>query len=314
MSVAGLISVLCGSLLVLSASRGADAEEAWPVLEGPYLGQSPPGMTPEIFAAGVISSEDEYELNSVFSLDGNEFYYAISTTSAEEKEQGQYFYLVMVTRRVGGIWTKPKRAPFSDEHMTVDIALSPDGTRLYFCSDRPTPWGSPSKLNIWSVERRDGGWSEPVSLGRPLNSPEGETQPSFLSDGTVYFPSDRQGSAGVDLYFAKHVGGGFAEPVNLGPPVNTEYNEGNSFVAPDESYILFARWGMPASLDGGKGLYISFRKEDGTWTQPRNTEPRTGMNGSLANLSPDGKYLFYSQGGDIFWVDAKIIDTLKLTE
>ena len=118
-----MISVLCGSLLVLSASRGADAEDAWPVLEGPYLGQSPPGMTPEIFAAGVISSEDEYELNSVFSLDGNEFYYAISTTSAEEKEQGQYFYLVMVTRRVGGIWTKPSSTIASQR--TEEASLSP---------------------------------------------------------------------------------------------------------------------------------------------------------------------------------------------
>ena len=71
---------------------------------------------------------------------------------------------------------------------------------------------------------------------------------------------------------------------------------------------------MPASSDGGKGMYISFKKEDGTWTQPKNTKPSTGLYGSLAALSPDGKYLFYSSGGDIYWVDAKIIKKLKPEE
>ena len=70
MSFVALISVFCGPLLVLSASRSLGAEEAWPQLEGPYLGQRPPGLTPEVFATGLISTDDEYELNSVFSLDG----------------------------------------------------------------------------------------------------------------------------------------------------------------------------------------------------------------------------------------------------
>ena len=84
------ISVFCASLVALSASRGTSAEAAWPVLAGPYLGQNTPGMTPEVFAPGLISTDDEYELNSVFSLDGDGFYYAISTTTPEEKEQGHY--------------------------------------------------------------------------------------------------------------------------------------------------------------------------------------------------------------------------------
>lgn len=286
----------------------------FPVLKGPYLGQKPPGMTPEIFAPGIISTE-KYELNSVFSLQGDEFYYVISTTTPEEKSKGIYFYVVMYSKQVNGVWTKPRMAPFSGEYMTVDIAFSPDGNRLYFCSDRPSIWDSSSGLDIWYVERVDDCWSELVHLCIPVNSPEGETQPTFTNDGTLYFPSARTGSkGGVDLYYAKYENSKYIQPVNLGDAINTQYKEGNSFVAPDESYLLFARWGMPDSIDGGKGFYISFKKKDGSWTQAINVKPTINTNGSLAALSPDGKYLFYSQGGDIYWVDAKIIEELKPEE
>jgi len=49
-------------------------ENNFPVLKGPYLGQNPPGMTPEVFAPNIIST-DKRELNSVFSPDGKEFYF-----------------------------------------------------------------------------------------------------------------------------------------------------------------------------------------------------------------------------------------------
>ena len=64
---------------------------------------------------------------------------------------------------------------------------------------------------------------------------------------------------------------------------------------------------MPESISGGKGLYISFRNEDGSWSQAKDT----GLDGSLASLSPDGEYLLYSAGGDIYWVDADYIDQFR---
>ena len=73
---------------------------------------------------------------------------------------------------------------------------------------------------------------------------------------------------------------------------------------------------MPESIVGGKGLYISFKKEDGSWTQAKNIKPTINTNGSLATLSPDGKYLFYNCNLDqnIYWLDAKIIEDLKPKE
>ena len=90
-----------------------------PVLKGPYFGQTPPGMTPEIFAPGIISTEDKYELNSVFSPKGDEFFYEISTTTPEEKKQGKYFYVILVSKQVNGVWTKPELTPFSGKYSTT---------------------------------------------------------------------------------------------------------------------------------------------------------------------------------------------------
>jgi Tol biopolymer transport system component len=301
---------LC-SLLVIES--GAVQRESFPVLKGPYLGQTPPGMRSEVFAPGIISTPDLYEMNSIFSPRGDEFYYVISTTAPEEKAEGVYFYVMMQTRLVNGTWTKPEQVPFSEEFSMVDIAFSPDGNRLYFCSDKPSPWTDATRLGIWYVERNGGrGWSEWINVGPPINSKGGVTQPTFTSEGTMVFPSMREeGFGGVDIYSTELKNEIFSEPVNLGPAINTKYDEGNSFVSPDGSHLLFARWGMPESLDGGKGMYISFKNKDGSWTQAMNTRPTTDLYGSLAALTPDGKFLFYSREGDIYWVDARIIDTLR---
>ena len=281
-------------------------KDDWPVLKGPYLGQKPPGMTAKIFALGIISTKEKYELNSVFSPKGDEFYYEISTTTPEEKKEGKYFYIIMVSKQINGIWTKPKMAPFSGKYSTVDMCFSPDGNRFYFCSDRANPWDSLSNMHIWYVERSGPGWSEPRILGPPIYSAQGEEgQPTIAKNGTIYFRRDSQGS--FDLYYSRYVNGKYSKPIILGDAINTQYHEGKPFITPDESYLLFIRYGMPASIDGGKGLYISFKKKDGSWTRAKNTN----IYGSLPKLTPDGKYFFFSRSRDIYWVDAKIIKKLK---
>ena len=136
-------------VILLSIFICCAQQDDFPVLKGSYLGQKPPGMTPEVFAPGIISTEEKYELNSIFSLKGDEFLYEISTTTPEEKKEGLYFYIIMVSKQVNGIWTKPEMAPFSGKYSTMDMCFSPDGNRLYFTSDRPNPWDSSSNTHIW---------------------------------------------------------------------------------------------------------------------------------------------------------------------
>lgn len=309
------ISIIIYCLISFSACNVQDnkkEESVFPILEGPYLGQKPPGMTPEIFAPDIISTKDKYELNSVFSRDGNEFYYVISSSTAEEKKRGVYFYYLMVTKMINGVWVKPERAPFSGINRIVDISLSPDGNKLYFCSEQTDPPDYTGPLDIWYFERVGSEWSGPNRFDPPINSMASEAQPTFTKDGTMYFSSGRGEKGKGRIFYSKKIDGKYSEPVRMAKSVNAEYCfNGNSFISPDESYLLFARWGIPDSIPEEKGMYISFKKQDGSWTQAKNTKPETGIYGSLAALSHDGKYLFYSSGGDIYWVDSKIIESLK---
>ena len=74
-------------------------------------------------------------------------------------------------------------------------ALSADGHWMFFAScNRPDSKGS---CDIYFSRRTIEGWSKPINIGIPVNSPYGETQPSFSADGkTLYFISNRPGGIG----------------------------------------------------------------------------------------------------------------------
>jgi Tol biopolymer transport system component len=107
------------------------------------------------------------------------------------------------------------------------------------------------------------------------------------------------------------VDGRWAQPENLGAPVNTAGREYDPFVAPDESYLIFASE-RPGGL-GGADLYISVRRPDGSWGTPANLGPTVNSAASdyTPMLSPDGQYLFFTSGSagsdDIYWIEAGVI-------
>jgi Tol biopolymer transport system component len=292
-----LLSVV---LVVNSTAQKSD----FPVLKGPYLGQKPPGMIPEIFAPGFISTEKS-ELNSVFSPDGNEFYYSIYTPEPVGA------YTIWYTKMIDKVWTKPDIVPFSGEFTDVDMSFSPDEKRLYFCSRRPVPGNPKPEYYVWYCSLlEDHSWSEPVLLDFPVNTPFSETYPTFTKEGRMYLASNRNGSTGSkDVYSIDYVGERFTNQVNLGDSINTEYGEGDTFIASDESYMIISCWGRPE----GEGMDISFKKMDGSWTKKVNIEKTLNWNtgGGCPYVSPDGKYFFFTNNGDIYWVSAKIIDQLR---
>jgi len=290
---------LIGMILIASMCYSQDN---FPVLKGSYFGQTPPGNTPEVFVPGIISTLDKYELNSVFSPDGNEFYYEISTTTPEEKKQGKYFYVIMVSKNINGQWIKPEMAEFSGKFSTYDLCFAPDGERIYFTSDRDDPWNDTKENHIWFVNKTKNGWSDAKILGPPVFSNEGESQMTITKDGSMIFRK------GDDLFFSQNENGIFKEPVKLGEEINSPYSESEPCISPDESFLLYFRYAMPVSIDKGRGLYISFKEDDGSWSPSQNT----GILGSLPKFSHDGKYFFFSRSGDVYWVNASVIHKLSI--
>jgi len=289
----------------LNAAGASPGSLALAELRGEYLGQRKPAMTPALFAPGIVSTEKD-ELNSVFTPDGGEFYFTIRTAQGPWK--------IMVMKRTGEVWSDPRIASFSEKFSDVDLFISPDGKRLYFCSNRSLDGkgASLATYDIWVCERKGAEWSAPVNLGAPVNSDENEFYPSVTRDGTLYFQSWRSGSlGGTDIYRAKLENGVYRKPENLGPPICGDLREGEALVSPDESFVVLSV-NRPDSFGQGD-LYVSFRDGDGSWTEPRNLGGaiNTKANENCPILSPDGKFLFYTSGGDIYWVSSEIIQSLR---
>jgi Tol biopolymer transport system component len=257
-------------------------------LSTPY-GSTRPLPEPVIFGEGIFSTGD-MDLNAAFTPDGRSLYFTKRTPTD--------FWIILVSHFQQGRWNTPEVAEFSGHYSDFDPFISPDGSRLFFCSMRPATGqtGQPKKdYDIWVVERKGSGWSAPKPLAEPINTKTQEYYPSVASNGTLYFSSGREGGKGrMDLYRARWADGKYAEPENLGEAINTEYNEGDPYVAPDESYLVFVSYDRPGGYGGGD-LYISFRR-DGAWTKAVNLGAKINSRALdfCPIVSPDGKYLFFT--------------------
>jgi len=289
----------------------------WPILKGPYLGQKPPGMIPEIFAPGILGNDKIGAFCSVFSPDGNGLYYVRFIKGVEGS--GRIYW----SSRVNNTWKKPNPAPISDDYPENDMRLSPDGEKIFWRSWRPLPGRrDPEKASyIWYSNRTVTGWSKP----QPLKCADGYLRAGYLDiarNGTIYFPARRADGHGKgDIYRSRHFNNAYTIPENLGGTINTQYSEGDLCVAPDESFLIVSCWHRPGNR-GASDFYISYRDKNGQWSELQNMgEPiNSDIEENCPTLSPDGKYFLFNRRNDstgesdIYWVDAKVIGELKLKE
>jgi hypothetical protein len=307
-SVKFYIHLGVSALFVFASCTGRNE---FPTLKGPYLGQPPPGMTPEVFAPGLISTSDS-EKCSGFMNGGNVFVFSRMTPDSDWKYKPTY---IMEFRN--GAWTKPYLASFNELY-PYNFSVAPDDRTLYFTSMRsPDDHDRILQLdNIWVVEKTADGWSDAKMLGPSINSDTHyENYPSVTNDGTVYYMRGRSDGSDAGLYRSRLKNGDYAEAENLGAIVNADSSAADPYIAPDESYLIYC-----LELPGGYGeydLYVTFQKKDGSWTEPVNLGG--DINSSTLDARPyvtlDGKFLFYysdqTGNGDIYWVSAKIIDRLR---
>jgi len=295
------------TLVLLSAACYA---QITPV-EKLYLGQKPPGSKAEIFAPGIISLENRFESYPAFSPDGTEMYFTVVN---ETWTKGK----ILFTKLSKGVWSTPITAPFSmGNYINWECAFSPDGKLLLFSSSRPP--SSSSNMDIWMTERlSDTAWTEPVRLNSPVNSNSDDGTPSISANETLYFKSRRGGGVGGSwLYRAKLNKEANYQVENLGNVIKTGPMETEPFISPDEKYLIFTSQTRKGGA-GGWDLWICFRSEDNSWTEPINmgAELNSADDEYGPRVSYDGKYLFFTReirgkSMDIYWVDTGIIEKLK---
>lgn len=272
-----------------------------------YISATKPTTIPQVFAKDFISKENISEFGSVFSKDGTEFYFGIDTGKKSEIHYTQY---------VKGGWTTPIPLITNNTFSYNDPFLSPSEDRLYYISDMPRNEQDTIKdIDIWYSQKEQEGWSKPINAGENINSDRNEYYISFTQDGTMYFASNKNSSLerghDFDIYFAPFANGTFKEAVKESEAINTKRYEADVFIAPDESYIIFCSFRRSGLGEGD--LYISFKDDNGNWTEAQNMgEPINSKNHELCPfVTHDGKYFFYTSNQDIYWVSTAIFDTFR---
>jgi Tol biopolymer transport system component len=284
-------SFILAILVLISVAGCQKGQDNFPVLKGPYLGQEPPGMQPEIFAPGIVSDPSLFEYAGTFSPDGNEYYFWRLYDDSPSK--------FLCSKLVDGKWTAPEQLAVVAEYQAGEPHITFDNKRLYFIWQHPVPPGQYGIPQYYFVERTPNGWSEPEYAGQGM----------FLSssrDGQLYTTDMSSRNINGNTYLAKVTtdNGLFVNYERLAIQPQLGF-QAHPCISPDGSYILF-------DVEGGSYLFISFKNPDGTWGDAidltkHGFDPLAGG----AYISPDGKYLFFALNEDIWWVDVKVIENLK---
>lgn len=286
------VASLFSALVMNSISHAQDSSLS---PDSRYFGEKPPSLTPKLFDPKIVSPEGRFE-GGTFSPDMKEFYF---TRKNGQYKDRTFFVIRYEDNRWGQVSETEIRWPL----------FSVDGTRIYVGKDYR--------------ERTKTGWSEPKGQGDFLSDQAHGL--SVSANGTFYFPFFKKEDNGHgNLGYSRLTDGRYESPVKLGAEINVGNYIAHPYIAPDESYLM---WDVEREDGYGKAdIYISFKQEDGSWSQSMNMGPVINSEGQESSpwVTYDGKYLFFRRGawvnqadgsrnwvGKSYWVDAKIIQGLR---
>jgi len=188
------------------------------------------------------------------------------------------------------------------------IGLSADGQKLFIYRADEKKWGD---IYMCNLDGRQ--WKKPLKLGESINSRYWEGHAALSADEKVlYFASNRpNGYGGKDIYKSVRMPGReWGPPVNLGPSINTPYDEESPFMHPDGRHLYFSSEGHKSM--GGFDIFVSEMDEMGNWKEADNIgyPINTADDDIYFVLVADGKHGYFSsarEGGyghqDIYLVE-----------
>ncbi|MEM6526614.1 MAG: hypothetical protein AAF693_22670, partial [Bacteroidota bacterium] len=209
---------------------------------------------------------------------------------------------IFFSEKKNGVWQPAQNIGevVNTEFHSSTLALSADGQQLFIYQDD-------NNGDIFESFRKDDGtWTYPQSMSENINS-EGfkESSISISPDGSIlFFASDRPGGqGGIDIYYSiKDENGEWTRSRNLGPIINTEFDDDGPFIDYDSKTLYFSSQGRK-----GMGGYDIFRSEydsaEGKWTEPVNVgfpintpdddvyfvSTKDGKHGYYASVREDGQ-------------------------
>lgn len=268
------------AVLMVAACSASDSPPADEGTDGATPEASP---SIEIVGEGVISTSRNQTFPTQDPVSGDLWF--------SEYESSFGAQTILLSPRVEAAWQEPELAPFSGTWNDRSPRFNPDGSALYFTSNRPrSQGGSSGDMNIWRVVRADGVWGEPQLLEAPVNSEADDIHPS-ITEAAIWLASRREGGFGASDIYRIDTDGSVA---HLPSPLNDEHSQPDLWVAPDESWMILAITDHPSGL-GGDDLYVS-RRDGDAWTPPMNlgAEINSAEYEYGPSVSPDGEHLYFT--------------------
>lgn len=198
------------------------------------------------------------------------------------------------------------KGAINSEGHDAACSISPDGKQM-FCYINNAQGGGAGDIYV-SKKSSSGKWGTPKNIGKGINTSYFEDGAVLSPDGnTLYFMSERgqdlpykgqKGFGHSDIWYAtKKDKTTWNEPINIGPVINTEYDEGGIFPAADGKTLYFSSNGHNSM--GGYDIFMT-RFENNVWSEPVNVgyPINTVANDRMFLLSPDGKTAYVDSDRD----------------
>jgi outer membrane protein OmpA-like peptidoglycan-associated protein len=190
------------------------------------------------------------------------------STGGKTYDGGRYFEDIYITQYKDSSWTKAENinSPINTDENEASVGISPDGQEILIYKD------DNGDGNIYSTTLDGDIWTAPVKLNSNINSKNWEPSAFISADGhTIYFSSDRPGGFGNrDLYMSeKTENGEWGKAVNMGPSINTAYDEDAPFIHPDGVTLFYSSNGHN-TMGGFDIFYSTLSEETGKWLVPVN--------------------------------------------
>jgi tetratricopeptide (TPR) repeat protein len=261
----------------------------------------------EILNLGEGINTENPEYAPVVSLDGKSLYFTTrrlredkSNEDIRDPETNMFNEdIYLSVRNENGTWGRAEILDFClPERNDASIAVSTDERRIYLYRD------DRGNGDIFFSEFQDGRFRniEPLDI-EGVNTDAWEPHITVSMDGLAkYFVSDREGGfGGRDIYrVVKLPNGKWSEPQNLGPKINSPYDEDAPFIAVDNKSLYFASNGKNSM--GGFDVFLSILNDEGEWSDPINlgypfnsmgddiyyTTTADGFRGYLSSFRPGG--------------------------
>jgi hypothetical protein len=277
-----------------------------------FLGQTPPGETPARFARDIITDDFYPHSILIISPKGDRIYW---TTFLDTVSSDKALYYSDFDGKNLSI---ANRETVFDEYGILSFIFLNDDNKILFGSLQPYDKMEGKLVRaVWTSVKTESGWGHPQPIESTVDTNWASLgSVSINSAGDIYF-SGRMEDETAKIYCAKFEDGSYQKFEPLPEIINTGITI-DPFIDFQDRYLLFAASNRADNI-GIIDLYISYKDENGNWSQPTNLGQgiSTQFIDRFPMVTEDGKYLFFvtshsnhfpSTHTHFYWADAKILE------